>query len=400
MYPTYDTARVRIYPNELQKAQIERTLQACRIIRERYHAKWQEMYEAAQDKAAFWAQCMDNSIFMTLRNDFNAYKLEAPWFSECDKWGLYGAFLNESKLWKTFVDRVVRLGETPDLPQSTTNEAEPQSYKSDTRMTKLLDGTIILPHLGAVKCSASDEAKHIMDCTVTKDNPFVSVIVTRNPSGNYYVSLTYTGAEYPNTKLPQSAGIQRVVGIDLGLHDALTLSYGEKIQNPRHRYQADEKLKELQRQLKRYTPGSGNYNKTRVKIAKLREHIQNQRADFIHKITNDLVTNYDIICVETLDAREMLKQNRFLTTAMGDAGWYEFFRQLDYKARRYGKTVISVPLNFPSSQICSVCGARHTALKDLNIREWTCPECRTVHDRDINAARNILHEGLRHCSMA
>lgn len=397
MYPNhhYYTAKVRLYPNADQQAQIMRTLNGCAIVRDRYHAKWQELYEAATDKVAFYKKCMDGSVFATLRTDYNKWKQQEPLLHGCDEWGLYNTFCFVCKVWKRFADKAITSGEAAELPCGKVDADEPQSYRAGRSTVRLLGNTVMLHTLGRVECSTSDETREILtDATNSGKEPTV-VTVTRNPSGAYYASLTYTGLTFPNVKLPVSAGIERVVGIDVGLHDAIVTSYGEKFPNPHHRYQADDQLRKLRQQLSRYTPGSRNYEKTRTRIAKLQEHVENQRADFIHKVTNDLVMNFDIICIESLDARDMLKQNHLLCVSMGDAGWYEFFRQLDYKSRLYGNTIIHVPLDYPSSQICSHCGARWSGTKDLGIREWTCPECGAVHDRDINAAKNILREGLR-----
>lgn len=400
MYPSdnFYTVRIRLYPNADQKAKIEQTLEGCKVVRERYHAIWQNLYETASDKEAFRAQCQNKTIFYRLRDDYNDFKMKTSWLRDCDPWGPYNTLIYLNRTWTQFVNRVVRLGESPDLPQIATDEDQAQSYRAGRNTARLYGGTVFIPVLGCVECSIGNDAKNIFSHASNRGKYPVVVTVTRNPSGTYYVSLTYNNLEFPNVKLPEMAGIQRVVGIDLGLHDAIAMSHGEKIANHHYRDQADKQFRELRRRMNRYTPGSRNYNKTRTKIAKLREHINNQRANFIHKITSDLVMNYDIICIETLDLRGMLNQNRLLTTSMADAGLYEFYRQLEYKSKLYGKTVVYVPADYPSSQLCSNCGTRWSGTKDMSIRKWTCPVCGAVHDRDINAAKNILNEGLRRCN--
>ena len=212
-----------------------------------------------------------------------------------------------------------------------------------------------------------------------------TVTVSKDTAGRYFVSLLCD--DVVSTK-PEAPG---QVGIDLGLTHFATLSDGEKIPAPNAFRKHEKKLAKLQRQLAKKKKGSKNRAKARLKVAKLHAKIADVRKDFIHKLSTRLVHENQVIAVETLAVSNM-KKNRKLAKSIGDAGWAEFVRQLEYKARWYGREVVKIDRWYPSSKRCSDCG--YTAEKmPLKVRQWTCPDCGSVHDRDVNAARNILAAG-------
>ncbi|MFJ8962065.1 RNA-guided endonuclease InsQ/TnpB family protein [Lentzea sp. NPDC102401] len=213
-----------------------------------------------------------------------------------------------------------------------------------------------------------------------------TVTVSRDSAGRWFVSLL---CEDPSvTPLP---AVDSVVGIDVGLDHLLVLSTGEKIGNPRHERRDRTALAKAHRALCRKQKDSSNRAKARIKVARVHARIADRRTDFLHKITTRLVRETQTLVIEDLAVSNMVG-NHSLARAIGDAGWRQFRQQLQYKARWYGRGVIAVDRWFPSSKLCSVCGAL-AATMPLHVRTWTCG-CGVTHDRDVNAARNILAAGL------
>ena len=216
----------------------------------------------------------------------------------------------------------------------------------------------------------------------------VNATISQVPSGKYFVSIC---VEIEHEKLPSTGAM---VGIDLGLKDLLITSDGQKFENIHALQKHEHGLVKLQRRLSRKQKGSKNWNKARIKLAKKHEKIKNIRNDYTHKITHKLINENQVIVSEKLMVQNMIK-NHNLAKAITDVSWFELTRQLQYKSDWNGRQYIQIDTFFPSSQLCSCCGYKNELTKDLNIREWICPQCGALHDRDVNAANNILNEGKR-----
>lgn len=215
-----------------------------------------------------------------------------------------------------------------------------------------------------------------------------SVTVSRDAAGRWHISILV------ETTVPTLPKRSETVGIDAGITSLVVLSTGEKITNPRHERRDRERLARAQRNLARKQKGSANRDKARRKFARVHARITDRRRDFLHKVTTRLVRENQALAIEDLTVRNMLK-NHSLARAISDASWSEFRRILEYKADWRGRQLLLVDCWFPSSKLCSTAGCGHIAGKmPLKVREWMCPSCGTVHDRDVNAAKNILAAGL------
>src|SRR5699024_4228907 len=221
--------------------------------------------------------------------------------------------------------------------------------------------------------------------------------VRRNPSGKYFISILVETEVQPLDKTETS------IGIDLGITDFAILSDGHKIDNNKFTIKMEKKLKKEQRKLSRralHAKNNGinlldakNYQKQKIEVARLHEKVMNQREDFLNKLSTEIIKNHDVICIEDLNTKGMLRNHK-LAKSISDVSWSAFVMKLEYKAKWYGKQTVKISRWYPSSQICSECG-HQDGKKPLEMRDWKCSDCHEHHDRDINASKNILVEGLR-----
>src|SRR5215216_5332320 len=357
--------KFRIYPNRNQQAELARQFGHARFVYNHYRAIREGYYLDTGTSLTY------NDCALDLAGRL---KVEQPWLKEADSQALQQALKDLDRAYTNFF--AGRAGYPTFYSKHDT-----QSIRYPQRF-KVADKRVYLPKVGWVTCVFHRTiAGEMKNCTVSKTK-----------SGRYFVAIQCE-MEMDDPIPPTDA-----VGIDLGLTTFATLSTGEKIEKPKHLQRSQRRLAIRQRRLSRKHKGSKHRNQARVPVAKLHEHIANQRQDYQHKLSRQLVDRFGVLSFESLHVAGMVK-NHSLAKAISDAAWSQFVGFCEYKAAWSGGQVLRVDRFFPSSKLCSACGEKHKHLT-LNMRQWLCMACGLIHDRDTNAALNIYNASILKQTMA
>ena len=354
--------KYRIYPNEEQEIQLNKTFGCTRFIYNQMLADRIKSYEENKD--------LDIKI---IKYPTPAqYKKEYEWLKEVDSLALANAQMNLDKAYKNFFrDKSV------GFPKFKSKKDNHKSYTTNNQ-----NGTIYIEN-NRIKIP---KLKSMIK--IKQHREFVGLIksctISQNPSGKYFISIL---VDTENIQLPK---LDTKVGIDLGIKEFAITSDGEMFSNPKWLKKSEKRLRKLQKDLSRKQKGSNNRRKDRLKVAKLHEKISNQRKDYLHKISHYIISENQVIVIEDLKVSNMIKNHK-LAKSIADVSWSEFRRQLEYKSEWYGRELIIAPSNYASSQLCSNCGNKSSQTKDLSCRTYICPVCGMEMDRDINASKNLLN---------
>lgn len=369
--------KFKLEPNETQKKQIQGTLDSARFVYNRFLDLNEYAYQTEGIHFSYLMMC---SLLTDLKQD-----PEYPWLKQADSMALRSALKDLDEAFQNFF-----AGRAKYPKFKTKKHAYKSAYRTcnQNNVIQIIDKRHVkLPKLGIVRARISRFPHGVIK------NATISLTAT----GKYEVSFCVDEIAVPK----KSAGGE--IAIDVGLAEFYTDSKGRVVENPHILAKLSRKLAREQRKLSRMREAAKkagrlsecrNYQKQRIKVAKIHERIANARADFLQKQSTALADENQIIYAEHLNIRGMIKNHK-LAKAILDASWNAFFQMLEYKTKERNGFLIKVDTFYPSSQICHECGYKNPAVKDLNVRKWICPQCGAVHDRDQNAALNILAEGIR-----
>jgi putative transposase len=362
--------RYRLYPDKEQAERIIKTAGCCRYIYNTFLDRRISAYKETGRMPNYGILC----------RGLVSLKKELLWLKEADSIALQQAVRDLDAAYENF------FAGRAQFPKFKSKRRSGCSYRTVcvNGNIRVEDDCIILPKLGRVRAAVSRKAPEGWRLT--------SATVSAERDGTYHVSCLY---EYKEDSVHRSLSEERAVGLDYKSDGLYISSEGKTCGSPKYFRRAQEKLRHEQRKLRHKKKGSRSREKQLRRIAKIHRHIAEQRKDFLHKESLLTAKAYDIVCVEDLDMKAVSNRDFGNGKAAMDNGWGMFLRMLEYKLHDRGGVLIRVDRWYPSSQLCHICGHRETSVKDLGIRRWTCPICGAVHDRDVNAAGNILKEGLR-----
>lgn len=348
--------KYRIYPNTEQREYFAKTFGCTRFIYNRMLNDKIEHYKTTEQ---------------TLKNTPAQYKEEFPWLKEVDSLALANAQMNLEKAYKNFF-RDKSIG----FPKFKSKKNNHRSYTTNNQKgtVSIEDEHIKLPKLKSV---VKIKQHRLFDGLIK------ACTVSQTPSGKYFISILV------ECEIEQMPRLETKVGIDVGIKTFAVMSNRVVVENPKHLRKSEKRLAKLQKDLSRKMKGSNNRAKARLKVARLHEKISNQRLDFLHKKSFETVRDNQVIVLEDLKVKNMVKNHK-LAKAISEASWGMFREMIEYKAQWYGREVVIAPSNYASSQLCSNCGNKSSQTKDLSCRTYVCCECGLVIDRDYNASLNLL----------